>query len=163
MMNVLVLEGRLGRDIEMRVASGGVAYGVVSLCNSVYKGRDGGGKALYADTWIDCHFDGAYAESVQEQMVKGRFVSIKGELRSFQTEDGKSKGLPPRMYMKVDRVEFPPTGQRREENGSSAPAPAPAAAPRAAPAPLPAAVQRVPAKTTQVSAVPDEEDDFPFR
>jgi single-stranded DNA-binding protein len=169
MMNVLVLEGYLGRDIEMRIGAGGSSYGVVSLCNSMYMGKNADNSAKFADTWLDCHFDGALAEALQERLTKGRFVSFKGELRSFQTEDGKSRGLPPRIYMKVDGYSFPPQAQRGDGRGSSASAPTPTpaiaapAAQRAAPAPAPAAAPRAPAKTTQVGAGFDDDDDYAFQ
>jgi len=160
-MNVVVLEGRLGRDIEMRYSAGGSGYGVVSLCNSVYAGRAQSGEAKYSDLWIDCHFEIEAAERNQERLVKGRFISVQGMLRQFQTEEGKQRGLPPRMYLKVQSVSFPPQGRAVDEKASGAPTPAPAAPPPAQRETV--AAERPVPRTTQVGAdLDDDGDDYAF-
>lgn len=153
-VNVVTLGGRLGRDVEFRHMAQRTSYGVFSLCTSRYIGRDSETKeAKHAVVWTECQIDGRYGESIQNMLEQGAHVQVTGELRSFQTEEGKKKGLPPATYIWVHKVYFSPRDRRPESKG--------AAPVNDAAAPLPAE-QPAPARraTTQVDAGLGDDDDY---
>lgn len=153
-VNVVTLGGRLGRDVEFRHMAQRTSYGVFSLCTSRYIGRDPETKeARHAATWMECQIDGRYGESIQNMLEQGVHVQVTGELRSFQTEEGKKKGLPPAIYIWVHKVHFSPRDRRPEPKG--APPVKDAAAPPSVEQPAPA--RRA---TTQVDAGLGDDDDY---
>lgn len=84
-INTVVQIGRLVRDAELRVTSGGLAICKFSIANN-YRKKSG-------ETWEDQtnFFDvvvmGAQAEALQPYLLRGKQVGIIGELRQNRWKD----------------------------------------------------------------------------
>lgn len=83
-LNHLTISGRLGRDPEVRFASGGMAVCSFSIAsNYKYKEKE-------TATWLNCVALGKLGEIVGERLHKGQAVLLVGRLAIREWEkDGK--------------------------------------------------------------------------
>lgn len=89
-MNLVVLIGRLTKDIDLRYISSGTAVGKFGLAVNRRK--------KYGDTWIEetDFFDitvwGKIAENLSQYLTKGKEIAVEGELKQNRWEqDGQSR------------------------------------------------------------------------
>ena len=88
--NIVVLVGRLTRDIELRYLSSGTAIGRFSL--AVNRIKRSGDQREEEVSFFDIVLWGKPAEVLTPYLTKGRQVSISGELRQNRWEqDGQSR------------------------------------------------------------------------
>ena len=87
-MNIIVINGRLTRDAELKYTNSGMAICKFSIATnrSVKKGDKWEDEANF----FECTMFGKRAESINQYLTKGQQVSISGELRQERWEkDGK--------------------------------------------------------------------------
>jgi single-strand DNA-binding protein len=90
-MNEVVVEGRLGRDPEMRYTPQGNAVTQVSVATERSKKDETGAWVKDGETeWFNVKAWGKLAESVAESLHKGDVVHVHGhtETRSWEGKDG---------------------------------------------------------------------------
>jgi single-stranded DNA-binding protein len=110
-MNHTLVSGKLGRDMDLRAESNSRMEGEISVAVNDYIGSDEvTGDPKYWLTWVSCVIRGNRARALQDQLYKGRFVVITGQLRTrnYKLEDGKTLPL---TYVLVDHIEFDPKAQ----------------------------------------------------
>jgi single-strand DNA-binding protein len=77
---VVVIDGYLGKDPELRHSNSGCAFLSFSVAVKAWrKSKEGGGQEV--TSWIDCQAIGKRAESLGNVLHKGLFVVISGELQ----------------------------------------------------------------------------------
>ena len=98
-MNIVMLSGRLVRDVETRDTSNGGKYYTFTIA------VDGRGRDAEA-SFFDCTAFGKVGEFVEKWFSKGDGIEIVGaiEIRKWTDKDG-NKHKDPRVT--VDRAEFP--------------------------------------------------------
>lgn len=105
-MNVVIFAGNLGADLDLRYGENGFAEGAFSVASKEYDGRDEKTQEpKYWTTWANCVLRGKRAEALQDELYKGRFVTVQGRLRSrmYKGEGDKNHTY---TYILVDEVEF---------------------------------------------------------
>ena len=91
-INVVVIDGRLTRDPELRYLPSGTALCKIGIANGRhYKTKDGEKKE--DTTFVNATAWGKTAEYVNQYIKKGDPVLIKGSLRSFtfETKEGEKR------------------------------------------------------------------------
>jgi single-strand DNA-binding protein len=84
MLNCIIIQGRLGKEIELRQTQGGTAVASFSL--SVTRGRkDQSGN--YPTDWVDVVAWGKSAEFAAKHFGKGDLMLVTGRLESRDWED----------------------------------------------------------------------------
>ena len=85
-MNVVLLSGNITRDAELRHTGSGTALCKFSIANNVYGGK--GNDEIVS--FFDCVLWGKRGEALNEYLVKGTGVIVKGEARQerWQSSDG---------------------------------------------------------------------------
>ncbi len=102
MINIVILEGRLVKDIEVRYTSNEVAVGNFTIAvNRKFKNANG----EYDTDFIDCIMFKEQAENVQKHVHKGDLISVQGRLqkRSYEDKEGAKKYI---TEVVVERVSF---------------------------------------------------------
>lgn len=102
MINIVILEGRLVKDIEVRYTSNEVAVGNFTIAvNRKFKNVNG----EYDTDFIDCIMFKEQAENVQKHVHKGDLISVQGRLqkRSYEDKEGAKKYI---TEVVVERVSF---------------------------------------------------------
>lgn len=90
-LNIIVLQGRLVRDPEMRSTQSGVAVASFTLAvDRDFSGRDGGEKQT---DFIDCTAWRHTAEFVSKYFSKGRMAVVSGRLQidNYTDNDGNKR------------------------------------------------------------------------
>ena len=90
MSALITLDGRAGRDPELKITSNGKAVTRLSVVTNGRK-KDEAGEWIDTDTtWWNITYFGAVAEAVAEQVTKGDRVIITGRVRDekWTTPDG---------------------------------------------------------------------------
>ena len=90
-LNIIVLQGRLVRDPEMRTTQSGVAVASFTLAvDRDFSGRDGGEKQT---DFIDCTAWRHTAEFVSKYFSKGRMAVVSGRLQidNYTDNDGNKR------------------------------------------------------------------------
>ena len=90
-LNIIVLQGRLVRDPEMRSTQSGVAVASFTLAvDRDFGGRDGGEKQT---DFIDCTAWRHTAEFVSKYFSKGRMAGVSGRLQidNYTDNDGNKR------------------------------------------------------------------------
>ena len=125
-LNIIVLQGRLVRDPEMRTTQSGVAVASFTLAvDRDFGGRDGGEKQT---DFIDCTAWRHTAEFVSEYFSKGRMAVVSGRLQidSYTDNDGNkrrsAKVIADNIYF-GDSKKDGTTGGQSDETASFTPAP----------------------------------------
>jgi single-strand DNA-binding protein len=110
-MNLVVVEGNLTRDCELKYVGGGTACGTFSIANNVYAGKD---KDDYV-SYFECVMWAKRAEALAPYLVKGTGVVVQGELRQERWEkDGEKRSA---MKITVNAISL----KGRREKSSDAP------------------------------------------
>lgn len=126
MTNVVVLQGRLARDPELRQTTTGKQVATFTL--AVDRGRkDANGKSV-AD-WIPVIAWERAAEFAYKWLTKGQMVAVDGRLqsRTYTAKDGTNRTA---LEVVANNINF--CGSKADSTGQ--PSPAPAVQPAAAPA-----------------------------
>ena len=123
-MNVIIITGTLGRDMEQRAMPNGDPVGNFSVADS--QGRD------KPTIWWNCQLFGKRVAALAPYLLKGQQVTVAGtvtEREWVDREGGKRK----QMEIRVSDLAL--QGGKREPSAEPAPAQRAAPAPRLAPAP----------------------------
>ena len=125
-LNIIVLQGRLVRDPEMRTTQSGVAVASFTLAvDRDFGGRDGGEKQT---DFIDCTAWRHTAEFVSKYFSKGRMAVVSGRLQidNYTDNDGNkrksAKVVADNIYF-GDSKKDGATGSQSDETASLTPAP----------------------------------------
>ena len=125
-LNIIVLQGRLVRDPEMRSTQSGVAVASFTLAvDRDFGGRDGGEKQT---DFIDCTAWRHTAEFVSKYFSKGRMAVVSGRLQidNYTDNDGNkrksAKVVADNIYF-GDSKKDGTTGGQSDEAASLTPAP----------------------------------------
>ena len=125
-LNIIVLQGRLVRDPEMRTTQSGVAVASFTLAvDRDFSGRDGGEKQT---DFIDCTAWRHNAEFVSKYFSKGRMAVVSGRLQidNYTDDDGNkrkaAKVIADNIYF-GDSKKDGATGSQSDEAASFTPAP----------------------------------------
>jgi len=125
-MNLVVVSGHLGRDVDLRAKPDGSFEGEISLAVKDYIGKGADHQPQYLTTWVTVVVFGSRAKSLQDQLWQGRFVTVKGQLRTKPYKAGDK--TVPFTYVAVaapdHAIEFDPRAARQQPAaGSSGPPP----------------------------------------
>ena len=116
-MNLVVLEGHLGNDPELRTTTAGTAVANFSLAtNSFYRDKDGNSQKKVE--WHKIVVWGKMAENVARNLTKGRSVSLQGHLQTRKWED-KDKNTRYTTEIVAERVNFGPKVQTSQQASTS--------------------------------------------
>lgn len=87
--NLIVIQGRLGRDADSGETNGGTPRVKFSLANSRRWTQDGERKEQ--TTWVPVQYYGKSAAAVAPYLTKGKHVTVVGRLNTYEFEgdDGK--------------------------------------------------------------------------
>ena len=125
-LNIIVLQGRLVRDPEMRTTQSGVAVASFTLAvDRDFGGKDGGEKQT---DFIDCTAWRHTAEFVSKYFSKGRMAVVSGRLQidNYTDNDGNkrksAKVIADNIYF-GDSKKDGATGGQSDETASFTPAP----------------------------------------
>ena len=125
-LNIIVLQGRLVRDPEMRTTQSGVSVASFTLAvDRDFGGRDGGEKQT---DFIDCTAWRHTAEFVSKYFSKGRMAVVSGRLQidNYTDNDGNkrksAKVIADNIYF-GDSKKDGATGSQSDETASFTPAP----------------------------------------
>lgn len=134
-INVVVLEGNLGADLEIRVTPSGKEVGTTSLAVTTGYGDH------KKTSWYRIALFGNYAVAMADAMKKGSRVVVQGEIsvREYQDNNGTTRTS---VEIACRSVSAPPA------SGQSRPAPAQQRTPQRQPAPQ--------------QSLDDFDDDIPF-
>lgn len=112
-MRNLIIDGRLGRDAEVKTTSGGTPYVQFSLANTVYEGKN------EKTEWVDVtSFDPFVINTQKKVLTKGTYAIITGKFRDeVRVKDG---SVYLNMYVTANNIEVPSVGgKRNSEQGGS--------------------------------------------
>ena len=126
-LNIIVLQGRLVRDPEMRNTQSGVAVASFTLAVArAFGGRDGGEKQT---DFIDCTAWRHTAEFVSKYFSKGRMAVVSGRLQidNYTDNDGNkrrsAKVIADNIYFGDSKRNDGTAGGQSDEAASFTPAP----------------------------------------
>lgn len=110
--NVIVYQGRLGKDSELRATASGTNILSFSLANSYKRGDK------ESTSWMDCVVFGQRAPSLQPYLTRGRKVTVTGRIRQYKSEsNGRSYN---NIEIVVDEVSFDSVSQTRQQQEQAA-------------------------------------------
>jgi single-strand DNA-binding protein len=91
-INLVVLEGNLVRDVELKYTPNGTALCEFTIANSK-KWKDGGGEWRERPGFYNCQCWGKRGETINEHFSKGKPIKIQGELvfQQWETKDGQKR------------------------------------------------------------------------
>ena len=102
-MNEIRIDGRIGKDLEMRYMQDQRAFVKFGLCNTeYYKGRDGSRQERI--TWVDVTLYGAAAEYLAQNCGKGSPVIVFGRLVQNEWTDKSSGEKRKKLEVMASRV-----------------------------------------------------------
>lgn len=89
MLNIVTIQGRLGKDVDLKYSTGekATAVGRFSIgCVSNYKSPNG----TYDTDWINCVAFGKTAENIKKFFAKGDMILVNGRIKSgsYTNKDG---------------------------------------------------------------------------
>lgn len=116
-LNLVVLQGNVGKAPETRFTASGTAVGSFSLATSEsYK--DKGGEWQEKTDWHNIVVWGKLAELVQEHVTKGSKILVKGSIhtRKWQDKDGNDRYS---TEIKADQVNFLDKAGKSADGGDS--------------------------------------------
>lgn len=109
-MKNLTIDGRLGRDAELKTTSGGTQCITFSLANTVYERG-----AEKTEWWDVTSFDPFIINNKKDLLKKGSYVCVVGDFRSdFRVKDG---NVYQNLYLTASNIYFPSLG--RKNSGTS--------------------------------------------
>lgn len=103
-LNLVVLIGRVGRDVEVRYTQAGDPVANLSVATSE-RWKDKGGEKHERTEWHRVEVFGKTAQFVKDYVSKGALVSIEGSIRTdeWKDKDGKARKT---TKIKANRVEL---------------------------------------------------------
>lgn len=112
-MRTILVDGRLGRDAELRTSAAGGKYVAFSLANnSRVKNED-------ITTWYEvlC-FDKNTVENRLDYLKKGKYIFVTGRyaVKAYVSKDG---SLRLNEQILADRIDFIPTGKNSENSNNN--------------------------------------------
>jgi len=147
--NLVVIMGRLTRDIEMRYTPKGMAIANMSVAINRRWTSEAGEKKEEV-TFVECTLFGRTAENCAQYLKKGSSAHVSGRLKSESWDDKQTGQKRSKMVVVAESVQF--IGSKSDSAQPSAPAPrSRQAAPPTAPAGEP-----------PEGDGPPESDDVPF-
>lgn len=109
MLNKTIIQGRIGKDIELRRTNNGIAVCAFSVaCDRDYKDQDGS----KATDWFKCVAWRQNAEYAAKYGTKGRTVCLEGRLQNRSYEDKNNNSHTVTEVM-VDKLYFTDKGGDR--------------------------------------------------
>ncbi len=102
-VNVVVLVGRLTRNIELKYLTSGTAVGNFSIaCSEDVKQGDKWEEKAH---FFDCVLWGKRAESLKQYLTKGKQVALGGRLRqeTWQNKEGQNRS---KVVINVDKLQL---------------------------------------------------------
>lgn len=164
-MQLLIVDGRLGKDAEVKVSQNGDKYLKFSLANRVYKNGE-------EDTvWYDVITSKPeFLNKLPEFLKKGSYVIVNGQLSvSTRIYEG---SVYTNFTIRPNSIEFGGGGKRNDEDGATTTttvAPTVPTAPQVAPVNdvpqgvfTPPATMPTPVVPQSVGLADEAEDDLPF-
>lgn len=164
-MQLLIVDGRLGKDAEVKVSQNGDKYLKFSLANRVYKNGE-------EDTvWYDVITSKPeFLNKLPEFLKKGSYVIVNGQLSvSTRIYEG---NVYTNLTIRPNSIEFGGGGKRNDEDGTvttTTVAPTVPTAPQVAPVNdvpqgvfTPPATMPTPVVPQSVGLADEAEDDLPF-
>jgi single-strand DNA-binding protein len=101
-MNVVVLVGRLTRDMELKFLNNGTPIGSFSI--AVGRVRTENERKVDEVSYFDCSLFGKFAEVMNQYMLKGKQISLTGSLRQDRWEkDGQNYS---KVKINVDNIQL---------------------------------------------------------
>lgn len=115
-MNLVVLQGRLGKDPEVRYGQSGNAYASISVATSE-KRKDQEGNWTEEVQWHRVMVFGKTAENVGQYLTKGSSVLIEGSIKydQYQDKDGNTKYSTSIMARRVNFLDTKKAGGQPHE------------------------------------------------
>jgi single stranded DNA-binding protein len=106
-MNVVTISGHLGDDVDVRFKQGGEAEGEFSVAVNDYIGKDEANQPKYWTTWVQCKVTGKRALALQDELYRGRLVTVSGQLRTsrYKISDDRYVNV---TFILVDDVVYDP-------------------------------------------------------
>lgn len=119
---IIAGQARIGRDAELRQASG------TSVCNIPLAFNGGYGDRKFT-TWIEVSIWGKQAEGLSQYLTKGKSVVV--ALKDLKQEEFTKKDgtVTPKLTAQLVDLEFSAGGERTEQAATPKPAPQPKPAP----------------------------------
>lgn len=107
-INRIVLEGNLTAAATLSHWPNGKAYAKFTIAHSKsYKDQNGQWQEIVS--FIDCQIRGAYAEAMTKNLLKGRHITVDGEIKQDRwTDDQQQKHST--VYINVDKISLAPGG-----------------------------------------------------
>lgn len=110
MKNLVIIQGNLTRDPEMRYSPKGDAVANLGVAiNETWEGKDGQRREV--TNFVDVVFFGEMAEKCQRQFRKGNAVFIQGRLKTDQWEDKQSGAKRSKLVVSGQIITSPFAGQ----------------------------------------------------
>ena len=124
-INSVIIEGNVVKNAELSRWPNGTPYCKFTIAhNKSYKDKDG--KLIDIVNFFDCKINGNYAESMFKYLLKGKHLTVEGELSQnrWKDEAGNSHSM---IGINVSTVSFAPgyfqkEGQGLKQNQNQAPA-----------------------------------------
>lgn len=110
-INRVIISGRLTKDSEVYLLPSDTPSVSFRIASSRFAGYDPQGKPKMRTQFFDVQWEGRRAEAIQQFLLKGRWVYIEGELRTFQSEAMKAQGRPYATVIHASDVNFAPRAQ----------------------------------------------------
>lgn len=108
-LNQVIVSGRLGDDAQMQVLPDKARSLKFSLANRQYGGREGAGRVKWHTNWLRCQWITREAEQIKARLHKGRWLTVEGRIKVYQTDAMKEEGTPPQTVIEVFDVHFGPS------------------------------------------------------
>lgn len=113
-MRNIIIDGRLGKDAEIKSTKDGKQYLSLTVANDIYANGETKTEWFNVSSFIDSDLKRA------QYLTKGRFVIISGDLAiEPRTNNGK---LYLNMYIRANNIDMPRLGQGQNSNSASQPA-----------------------------------------
>ena len=101
-VNKVVVIGRLTRGIELKVTSGGMAIGSISI--AVNRRTKNGEQWVEEASFFDVSLFGKSAEGLAPYLLKGKQIAVEGELRQDRwQQDGQNRS---KVYISASNVQL---------------------------------------------------------
>lgn len=157
-MQLHIVDGRLGKDTEVKADKNGRNYARFSLANRVFKNGE------EETVWYDViSYDETIVTKQAPHMKKGSYVIVTGTL-SVETRTANST-IYTNLLLRASKVDFVNTGGKSEDNNTTAPAQATPQPTVTAEAPATVFTAQVPVDAvapSSISLTDEAEDDLPF-
>lgn len=116
-LNVVVIQGRLSRDLELRTVGGGTQVANFSIALG-RKFKTSAGEERDEVSFVDCVAWGKSADTIARFFSKGKAICIRGRLQQESWEDKTTGQKKSKLGVVVEEWSFPPSppkGESRSE------------------------------------------------